>query len=160
MGFNYGLEKKKFDSEWLRLKREYEAAGMEESVIQEMYEFDLKSFRRRRVDAVHEQSYDISFPATTAISSVDTNSLHPRLRPVLSTIDEYSYGDECFDWIDTVSNERLYERLLLLSREDKQLLTMIVKDGLSQADIARSYHCSRVAVAKKIKRIKKFLQEG
>ena len=72
--FNYGLEKKKFDSEWLRLKREYEAAGMEESAIQEMYEFDLKSFRRRRVDAVHEQSYDISFPATTAISSADTNT--------------------------------------------------------------------------------------
>lgn len=97
MGFNYGLEKKKFDSEWLQLKREYEAAGMEESAIQEMYEFDLKSFRRRRVDAVHEQSYDISFPATTAISSADTNSLHTRLHPVLSTIDEYSYGDECFD---------------------------------------------------------------
>ena len=160
MGFNYGLEKKKFDSEWLRLKREYEAAGMEESAIQEMYEFDLKSFRRRRVDAVHEQSYDISFPTTTAIFSADTNFLHPRLRPVLSTIDDYSYGEECFDWIDTVSNEHLYERLLLLSREDKQLLTMIVKDGLSQADIARSYHCSRVAVAKKIKRIKNFLLGG
>jgi hypothetical protein len=45
MGFNYGLEKKKFDSEWLRLRIAYEVAGMEESAIQDMYEFDLKSFR-------------------------------------------------------------------------------------------------------------------
>lgn len=30
MGFNYGLEKRKFTEEWKKLYREYKAAGMSE----------------------------------------------------------------------------------------------------------------------------------
>lgn len=32
MGFNYGLEKRKFTEEWKKLYREYKAAGMSERV--------------------------------------------------------------------------------------------------------------------------------
>lgn len=42
MGFNYGLEKKKFDQEWKKLRREYRAAGMDEAAIEAMYAFDWK----------------------------------------------------------------------------------------------------------------------
>ena len=40
MGFNYGLEKKKFDEEWEKLRKEYEAAGMTAESIKEIYEYD------------------------------------------------------------------------------------------------------------------------
>ena len=33
MGFNYGLEKRKFTEEWKKLYREYKAAGMSEEDI-------------------------------------------------------------------------------------------------------------------------------
>lgn len=36
MGFNYGLEKKRFEAEWTRLRKEYAEAGMEAWAIEEM----------------------------------------------------------------------------------------------------------------------------
>ena len=35
MGFNYGLEKRKFTEEWKKLYSEYKAAGMSEEDIQD-----------------------------------------------------------------------------------------------------------------------------
>ena len=40
MGFNYGFEKRKFDRVWEKLHREYIEAGMDETAILSMYEFD------------------------------------------------------------------------------------------------------------------------
>ena len=48
MGFNYGLEKRKFTEEWKKLYREYKAAGMSEEDIQDIYAFDLNVFRKNR----------------------------------------------------------------------------------------------------------------
>lgn len=39
MGFNYGYEKKKFDSRWKRLEVEYCDAGMSEEQIAAMKEY-------------------------------------------------------------------------------------------------------------------------
>ena len=36
MGFNYGLEKKKFDRQWAALRIQYESAGMSCEAIQAM----------------------------------------------------------------------------------------------------------------------------
>ena len=43
MGFNYGYEKKKFDSRWKRLEVEYCDAGMSEEQIAAM-SFGLSAF--------------------------------------------------------------------------------------------------------------------
>ena len=48
MGFNYGIEKKKFNEEWKKLQKEYEEAGMSEKSSQEIYEFDLNVFRKNK----------------------------------------------------------------------------------------------------------------
>ena len=40
MGFNYGLEKRRFTEEWKKLYHEYKAAGMSEEDIQDIYAFD------------------------------------------------------------------------------------------------------------------------
>ena len=42
MGFNYAKERTKFDREWDKLRREYEAAGMIPATIEEMYQYDLQ----------------------------------------------------------------------------------------------------------------------
>lgn len=44
MGFNYGYEKKKFDSRWKRLEVEYCDAGMSEEQIAAMKEYDWACF--------------------------------------------------------------------------------------------------------------------
>lgn len=48
MGFNYGLEKRKFTEEWKKLYREYKAAGMSKENIQNIYAFDLNVFRKKQ----------------------------------------------------------------------------------------------------------------
>lgn len=50
MGFNYGLEKRKFTEEWKKLYSEYKAAGMSEEDIQDIYAFDLNVFRKNRTE--------------------------------------------------------------------------------------------------------------
>ena len=45
MGFNYAAEKKKFETLWARLRREYRAAGMPDAAIQKMHDFDWEVFK-------------------------------------------------------------------------------------------------------------------
>lgn len=54
MGFNYGYEKKKFDSRWKRLEVEYCDAGMTEEQIAAMKEYDWAWFCSQRVFQNHK----------------------------------------------------------------------------------------------------------
>ena len=58
MGFNYGLEKRKFTEEWKKLYSEYKAAGMSEEDIQDIYAFCV------RPECVQEKQNGV--PAHTA----------------------------------------------------------------------------------------------
>lgn len=60
MGFNYGLEKRKFTEEWKKLYREYKAAGMSEEDIQDIYAFDLNVFRKNRTEFRRTQPHSES----------------------------------------------------------------------------------------------------
>ena len=57
MGFNHGLERKKFEARWSRLRVEYAASGMEESAITAIYEFDRQTFNSDRRYAEHTQAF-------------------------------------------------------------------------------------------------------
>ncbi len=53
MGFYYAAEKKRFERKWAKLRREYEAAGMNPADIQLLYEYDLEYFRSHRTYMSH-----------------------------------------------------------------------------------------------------------
>ena len=55
MGFNYGLEKKNFDSQWAMTRKQYEDAGMSSEAIQAMYDFDWSVFNANRSYQNHTQ---------------------------------------------------------------------------------------------------------
>ena len=55
MGFNYGLEKKNFDSQWAMTRKQYEDAGMSNEAIQAMYDFDWSVFNANRSYQNHTQ---------------------------------------------------------------------------------------------------------
>ena len=57
-------------------------------------------------------------------------------------------------------SETLYNKLRALSDKDLELLTLLCVDGFQQADIARRMNCSRNAVHKRLKKIKKILKKG
>lgn len=55
MEFNYGTEKKKFDTAWAKLAITYVEAGMSPEAIQEMYDYDWNRFKAARIEALHTQ---------------------------------------------------------------------------------------------------------
>ena len=55
MGFNYGLEKKNFDSQWAMTRKQYEDAGMSNEAIQAMYDYDWSVFNANRSYQNHTQ---------------------------------------------------------------------------------------------------------
>ena len=58
MGYNHGLEKKKFDIEWQKNKKLYRELGMTDEQIVSIKEFDYKTFRSDRV--YYEKKSDLS----------------------------------------------------------------------------------------------------
>lgn len=59
-----------------------------------------------------------------------------------------------------MEDEKLFHRLCKLSSEDLELLTLLFVDGYRQTDIAAMWGCSRNVIYKRLKKIKKILQQG
>ncbi len=157
MEFNYGLEKKKFDAEWERLRKEYREAGMSDAAIEEMYEFDLNAFRRRRTDARHEQKYDGFITPWGDEATDDENPLLLKFFSALAYEDSYLEHENRFGWINAFTNEDLYKKVNQLPDDYKELLTLIIIDGYSQQEIATKFNVNKSVISRKIARIKKLL---
>lgn len=65
-----------------------------------------------------------------------------------------------YSWVEAIEDEAMSVMLKTLSANDLELLTLMVIDGLSQAEIARKDGCARNTVNKKLARIKKVLRKG
>ena len=58
MGYNHGLEKKKFDIEWQRNERLYRELGMTDEQISAIWEFDYETFLSDRAYLEKNQNSD------------------------------------------------------------------------------------------------------
>ena len=159
MGFNNGLERKKFEAMWKKLRSEYAAAGMNDEAIEEMYQFDLDTFRSDRRYGEHTQAMpsqafdddgDVPGESNTAllVKFFDSFAVMPR-----DTDENNRYG-----WLDEIESEELSVAIQKLSDEDIELLTLYVFDGYSTTEIAALQGIAHQNVSKKIRRIKKFLK--
>jgi len=153
MGFNYAKEKLRFDAEWLELAEEYRAAGFDEAGIQAMREFDWDVFRQRRT--YENRTQDLPSEAFDSADDVCSN-LFKKYSTLTSGFDESEFSGR-YDWIESIDNPVLAEKLKKLNDADKELLTLVAFDGYSQTEIAALQGCSKVVVCKKIKRIKKII---
>jgi len=57
MYFNYGYERRLFEQDEAKKRREYRAAGMSEEAIKEMYKYDLYVFNNNRKEIKHRAHY-------------------------------------------------------------------------------------------------------
>lgn len=149
MGFNYAKEKRKFDIEWRKLRVLYREAGMEETAIQAMYDFDLAWFNSRRRYDNHTQPY----PSESLGEGVASTLC--RKFPTLVTYIDVSEPES---WQEAASDDNgLFSKLKKLSDRDKTLLRLLL-DGWKQHEIAKFCECSQANISKRIKRIKHFLK--
>ena len=155
MGFNYGLEKKNFDSQWAVTRKQYEDAGMSEEAIQAMYEFDLGVLNS-------ERAYDANTVAVCAGEDyVDARKAADlkQYEAAITVTDTYRETKSRFGWIGEIENERLLSALEKLSEDDLKLLTLYTYEGYTVTEISKVLGVSQPTISIKIKRITNFLKK-
>ena len=155
MGFNYGLEKKNFDSQWAMTRKQYEDAGMSNEEIQAMYDYDWSVFNANRSYQNHTQ--EMAAPSFEQ-SEESYSPLMDKYQEAVSVTDTYHETKSRFAWIGEIENEQLLTALETLKTEDLEIITMYAYEGYDITEISKVYGVSRPTISIKIKRITKFLK--
>ena len=156
MGFNYGLEKKNFDSQWAVTRKQYEDAGMSSEAIQAMYDYDWSVFNANRSYQNHTQ--EMAAPSFEQ-SEESYSPLMNKYQEAVSVTDTYHETKSRFAWIGEIENERLLSALENLSEDDLKLLTFYAYEGYTVTEISKVLGVSQPTISIKIKRITNFLKK-
>ncbi|MHB8963281.1 MAG: sigma factor-like helix-turn-helix DNA-binding protein [Saccharofermentanales bacterium] len=155
MEFNHGRERSKFTARWEKLAKQYEAIGMKDSDIQEIYDFDVKTFRRDRnyLSHLHGEISD-DFLATEDPDHIDGLNESTEL----SSDPAEFIGTGRFDWVDDIGTPGLSELLKNLSDSDLDLLTLYVFEGYSQQEIAQKTGRTQSAISRRFNKLFKIMK--
>ena len=118
MGYNHGLEKKKFDIEWQKNEKFYRELGMTDEQISAIREFDYETFLSDR--AYLEKKQDLSDYEDTLQSSD-------------STIDECNIEENWHEYISDIDKRR---RLSELRPEQRRAYYLCKVLNMKQEDVS------------------------
>ena len=139
MGFNYALEKRKFDEKWKKLEVWYRESGMSEDAILEMYEYDWSEFNsNRKFYRYGDDDVDIE-----SIVEEDGDSI------------DKTFSEE---WIELLETPNLVRKVRKLPADYIEIIDLMVLENLTQKEIAGRMNCSQQNIAKKIEKIRKLLR--
>ena len=155
MGFNYGLEKKNFDSQWAVTRKQYEDAGMSREAIQAMYDYDWSVFNANRSYQNHTQ--EMAAPSFEQ-SEESYSPLMDKYREAISVTDTYHETKSRFAWIGEIEDERLLSALENLSDVDLELITLYAYEGYDTVEISKAFGTTKQNISKKIHRITNFIK--
>ena len=139
MGFNYAREKRKFNKEWNEKERWYRESGMSEDAIREMYEYDWREFNSTR--KFYRYGGD----------DVDVESIAEEDGDVIGK----AFSKE---WIELLDTSDLVRKVRKLPADYIEIVDLMVRENLTQEEIAGLMHCSQQNIAKKIEKIRKLLR--
>ena len=156
MEWNNGKEPALFEKEQAKLPKEYLAAGMTEEQVQQMYEFDKAYLNLQQREARHTQHLEFNL----SDEENDIETMNPLLKKFLQnfSLKDKHFETERFGWIEQIENKQLYIALNRLSKADKEILTMLLYDGMKQKEIAEQNGVKKAAMSRKIKKKKKILK--
>ena len=138
MGFNYAREKGKFDEKWKKLEVWYRRSGMSEDAIREMREYDWNEFNStRKFYRRGEDNVDVE-----SIVEEDGDSI------------DKTFSEE---WIELLETPNLVRRVRKLPADYIEIIDLMVRENLTQKEVAGRMHCSQQNIAKKIEKIRKLL---
>ena len=155
MGFNYAAEKKKFETLWARLRREYRAAGMSDAAIQKMHDFDWEVFKQERIYRLHTQDLGIGIFDEPSAEQEDKSALMKKFLESVSRWDDYTTASR-YGWIEGIGDQRLVRVLKRLSISEKELLTKYCIEDKTQQEIASEMGLSQRSVGKQLQQLKNF----
>lgn len=148
-------ERKGFEAQWAKIRQEYSQAGMSDDAIEQLYAFDLDCFNRNRAATRWGQYFadDIDIDEDEDVE----NTLSRKYVDQLSQYDVYFAGAYRFSWIEQIKDETLYNRLMKLSAQDKELLTLLAFDEYTRTEIGKFFGKSTSAICRKVERLGKYL---
>ena len=136
MGFYYAAEKAKFNAKWKTLEKWYRKSGMSEDAILEMFEYDWREFNStRKFYRYGDDDVDIENIAN----------------------DDDDFVDKTFseEWIELLDTPELVLKLRKLPADYIEIVDLMLREDLTQKEIAARMNCSQQNIAKKIERIRK-----
>ena len=155
MGFNYGLEKKNFDSQWAVTRKQYEDAGMSSEAIQAMYDYDWSVFNATRAYQNHMQ--EMAAPSFEQ-SEESYSPLMDKYREAISVTDTYHETKSRFAWIGEIEDENLLSALEKLSDDDLEILTLYIYECYSTVELSKAYGITHQNISKRIIKNTNFLK--
>ena len=148
MSWNNGYERQKFEQAQKAQTKEYRKCGMNEEQIQAMYLQDLQEYRNNRIYAIHIQSIE----ELESDGEESRNALHKKfLLSMTCTMDMSECGR--YGWIDAMENVALYGAISELTPDQKELLTLLYRDGYTQTEVAALLHSNLLAINKRVSRL-------
>lgn len=150
MYFNYGYERRLFEMDQAKKRREYRTAGMSEDAIMEMYEYDLYVFNNNRKEIKHRAHYSemLTYDSETGDSRYMDMDEFPSQR---KHIDYSLIGSK---WLEEIENKKLYKVLKTLPKDYITIIAMKM-DRYTDKDIAKLLGCERSTITHKVLLIKK-----
>ena len=148
MSWNNGYERRKFEQAQKAQAKEYRKCGMNEEQIRAMYLQDLQEYRNNRIYAIHIQSIE----ELESDGEESRNALHKKfLLSMTCTMDMSECGR--YGWIDAMENTALYGASSTITTAQKELLTLLYRDGYTQTEVAALLHSNLLAINKRVSRL-------
>ena len=89
MGYNHGLEKKKFDNEWQKNEKLYRELGMTDDQISAIWEFDYETFLSDRAYLEKKQDlFDYEDTLQSSDSIIDECNIEENWHEYITDIDK------------------------------------------------------------------------
>lgn len=152
MNFNYASERNRFNSAWEKLRKEYADAGMPEENIELMYQFDLKQFNANRAYANRTCPLNLSHEQLAENDDFENPFLEKYLDQFTTQYDTYGTHSRHW-WLEELSDPRLVAALPMLTREDKELLTLYFVERFTVREIAKGEGKQKSAVSERLLRL-------
>ena len=142
MGFYYATEKAKFDEKWKKLEGWYRKFGMSEDAIREMFEYDWREFNStRKFYRYGDDDVDVE-----SIAEEDGDSI------------DKTFSEEWIELLETPNLVRKVRKVRKLPADYIEIIDLMVRENLTQKEVAGRMHCSQQNIAKKIEKIRKLLR--
>ena len=154
MKFNNGAERKKFEAEWNKLRKEYLEAGWDEESIELMYAYDFEEHKRYRSFCRFNQYFPESVFEDMP-SGEDRTGLNGRFLEQMSTHFPESIDSSRLGWIQDLENKKYFDIISKLSPEQVELLTKFIVDGMTRDEIAKMMGVSGSAITQQLNTIRK-----
>ena len=154
--YNHGLAEKQFKADWKRQKAEYRKAGMSETAIAQMFEYEREVFKSERRYLEHYDDAEFLWEESSDDSNEEAKKAKMREKyiDVISVSMSETEDESSIAWVKEIEREDLFKVISSLNKEELELLTLFAMDDLAIAEIARQKGVAKQTIWKKIDRIK------